>query len=338
MHDTGLGHGDIRPEKILLIRGGAAKLFAFSAACPAGPVAVSADLQALGGIARECLGDSTSLRGDALVGQLQASVAELVAELCALTPAGQAGTTAAIARRAAALCARPGQPVAAGYRSPPSASSSSWLPGFASPASTQPVRRLRPRIVRGEAAGLPTKRANAEAVRTAAVITIALGSAAAFGAVAFKPEGITQQAEGAAKAATVRVTAVRLIGRPVGVVRHKLRRLGFVVRVRWVRSASISAGDVIAVRPSGLFAAHSVVVIVGSSGQSAAGAGKAPSRHRHPRLSASSKPSSQPPTPGRSPSNSPTPGRSPSPSSSPVPSPSPSSSPPPSTSPPASTG
>ena len=335
VHAAGLAHGDIRPEKILLSPGGAAKLFGVSGACPVGPAAISADLRALGGIARDCLGDSSSPGGDAQADRLQASVAELVAGLCAHTPAGEHDSTAVIARRAAGLCGRPSQPVAAERYSSPSADPSSSPAGFASPASTQPLRRLRRRAGRLAPAGLPAKRGSMAAVATAALIGIALASATILGAIALKPNGISQQADGAAKAAMVRVTASRLIGQPTGIVRHKLQRLGLVVRTRWRESASIAAGDVIAVRPSGLVPVHSVVVIVVSSGLSVTGTGlgHTPYRHRH-RRSASNSPSSKPPTPSRSPSGSPTPAPSPSPSSTPAPSPSPTSptSPPPSTS------
>lgn len=41
VHEAGLAHGDIRPQKILLSRDGAAKLFGFSRARPAGPATIS---------------------------------------------------------------------------------------------------------------------------------------------------------------------------------------------------------------------------------------------------------------------------------------------------------
>lgn len=103
VHRAALAHGDIRPEKILLRRDGAAKLFGFSGTCPAESAAIGADLRALGVLARECLGEPTS------PGEPSASVTDLVAELCAHPSAGHADVTAAIARRAAALRAQLGK-------------------------------------------------------------------------------------------------------------------------------------------------------------------------------------------------------------------------------------
>lgn len=297
-HRAALAHGDIRPEKILLSSDGTAKLFGFSSTCPAGPAAIGADLRALGALARKCLGSPDDS------GQLAASAAELVAELCGQASDCHAGATAAIARRAAAL--RDGL-------------------GDASSASTQPLPRLPARTA--------ATRRILLAVGTAAVIAIVIAAVAIYGT--FRPNDSAQGAVGAIRPASVRVTAVRLIGRPVGVVRHRLQRLGLVVRVRWRESHSVSAGDVIAVRPVGLLPVHSTVVVIGSTG-----AGTAPdvgqARTLHPHPSPSHRPSSQPPTsrssspaPSSSPSSSPTP--SPSPTSSPSPS---ASSPPPSSPPP----
>jgi hypothetical protein len=56
-------------------------------------------------------------------------------------------------------------------------------------------------------------------------------------------------------------------------VRPRLQRLGLVVRLRWRASGTVSAGDVVAIRPVGLLPVHSVVVIVGSTGPAAMNAG-----------------------------------------------------------------
>lgn len=316
-HEAGLTHGDIRPEKILLGRDGAAKLFGFSGMGPAATASIGADLRALGLVARECLGEPTSPGGGgAPCGQSAASAAELaaelVAELCACASADHPDATAAIARRAAALRASPAstQPLP---RLPAQAGSPAAPPTGPLPAVTaREGRAMRGRVV---------------AACTAAIILL-IAAAAIVGAI--NPGGKTQQAQGAAQAAAVRVPAASLIGRPVNLARLRLHRLGLITQIRWQHSGSVSPGDVVTVRPSGLVPVHSTVVIVGSSGPSAAGTtpgvGQAPTRrHRHQPRSA---------TPSRSPTNSSTPTSSPAPSTSstPAPSPSPSSSPAPSSS------
>lgn len=276
VHQAGLVHGDLRPEKILLSAGGAVKLFGFSGTCPGGPGQVDADLRALDLVARDCLTDCTSPDE---VGPLPSTL------------------TLALVQDPAA------EPVP---------SFTGQLP--AKPAAHKPARGVR-----------------RAAVRALAVIAVALAAVALFGVL--KPNGGDPAVGRANAAAPVRVTTARLIGRPVDVVRQRLKKLGLIVRTRWHPSARVSAGDVIAVRPAGLVPAHSVVVIIGSSGRS--GAGPAPERtrvrrarqNRHgPHGTASHPPA---PVPSPSPSGSPTP--SPSPTSPPSPSNSPS---PPSGSPP----
>lgn len=335
VHGAGLAHGDIKPEKILLSPAGAAKLFGFSGSCPTGPAAIGADLRALGVVARECLGEQNSAGGAVPSGQLDGEVAELVADLCALPSADHADATASIARRAAALRPKLAQPAAPAARLP----GLSLRAGSGSPASTQPLPRLRGRAVRPSPARtgrMPAKRARVMAVRAFAVAAVGLSAAGIFGAVGLNSHGSALPADGAATAASVRVAAARLIGRPADVVRHRLQRLGLVVRIRWRPSASVSAGDVMAVRPVGLVPVHSVVVIVVSSGGSSRGtapdAGKARIPHRHPSRSPSHPPSSQSagPTSSPPPSASTTPAPSPSASASTTPAPSPTSTPPPS--------
>jgi eukaryotic-like serine/threonine-protein kinase len=332
VHQAGLVHGDIRPQKILLSRDGAAKLFGFSGADPAGVAAIGADLRAVGLLARECLGEPASPGG---TGPVPAAVAELVADMSEHESTDQPDATAAIARRAAALRAQLAEPGAAepgAAASGPPGSPSPPLPAFAppAPARTPSASTLTmPRLP-----GRGTRPRRVTAVRTSAVVGIALAAVAVFGAL--KLGGSDPPASGAAKAASVRVAAAQLIGRPVDAVRLRLQRLGLVVRVGWRQSGSVAAGDVIAVRPAGLVPAHSVVAIIGSSGRPAPGTapegGQASASHRrrHVPRSAARGSAAPPPTPapGPSPSSGPTP--SPSPASSPAPSGSPSPSPSPS--------
>src|SRR5215813_11391648 len=79
VHQAGLGHGDIRPEKILLSRDGAAKLFGFSGANLPGSAAIVADLRALGVLARDHLIEHTRVTSGPVPEELRASVAELAA-------------------------------------------------------------------------------------------------------------------------------------------------------------------------------------------------------------------------------------------------------------------
>jgi eukaryotic-like serine/threonine-protein kinase len=202
VHQAALAHGDIRPEKILLRRDGAAKVFGFSGTCPAGSAAIGADLRALGVLARECLGEPTSPGA--------ASVGTLVAELCADPSTDDADATTAIARRAAALRAQLG------------AGGDGALSASQLASSTQPLARVRARRT-------PAMRGIVVAVGTTAVIAIALITVAIFGA---RPNGSTTGADGAIQATAVRVNAAQLIGRPVGVVRLRLQRLGLVARIR----------------------------------------------------------------------------------------------------------
>jgi serine/threonine-protein kinase len=350
VHQAGLAHGDIRPGKILMSRDGAAKLFGFSGACPTGPAAIAGDLRALGILAREYLTEPTSPGGSgANSEQVPEPVAQFVAELCADGSAGQPDATAAIARRAAALRAQLDPSAPAGSGAAPSTRPPAPLAsrGVASHASALTLGRLPgrptgPAAVTAVPAGhLSAKHRNLVALRTSAVIVIALAAVAIFGAL--KPNDSAPHADGATKPASIRVTAAKLIGRPVNVVRLRLERLGLVVRLRWRESASVSSGEVVAVRPAGLVPVHSVVVIIGSSGRPAMATGpdvtqsQNTRRHGQPQRPVAHKPVSQPqtPAPSASPSSSPTssasPTSSPSPSSSPPPSSSrsPSSSPPP---------
>jgi eukaryotic-like serine/threonine-protein kinase len=186
VHEAGLTHGDIRPEKILLSSDGAAKIFGFSGTRPAAPAAIGADLRALGLVVRECQSELASARGSApLATELRASLAELAAELEASESADQPAATAAIARRAAGLRGQPRAMIA--------------------PLTTLTMARL-------------PKRGRAAAVRTSAVIAIALAGVALFGAL--RPNASALKTSEPTKPASVPVTASKLIGRPVGVVRR----------------------------------------------------------------------------------------------------------------------
>lgn len=158
-------------------------------------------------------------------------------------------------------------------------------------------------------------------VRTSAVIAIALAGVALFGVL--KPNGGAQQADGATKAASVLVSASQLIGQPVNVARLRLQRLGLVVRTGWRESDTVSAGDVMAVRPVGLVPVHSVVVVIGSSGRPATVTPPDGGAARTPALgpTAPSSPATSPsPAASPSPPDSPSPTDSAAPSSSPQPS------------------
>jgi len=104
LHQAGLAHGDVAPERILLRNDGAPRLFGFSGTGPTGPDAMGGDLHALGVLAYRCLTGCKSPDDlGALGDQMPASVTQLVAELCAHESAAEPDVTAAIARRVAAL-------------------------------------------------------------------------------------------------------------------------------------------------------------------------------------------------------------------------------------------
>jgi hypothetical protein len=341
VHQVGLAHGDIRPEKILLPPGGGAKLFGFADACPAEPAETSADLRALGALARDCLCGAAEPGSSAPgAGQLRKAAADLAA-LCASPAADQPDGAAAVADRVAALRAQLGQPAGTGPRPvgspaptplpPPTPSplagppTVTW-PGRPSPSGTPAAEARQPAAQVGPLPAPPDRhkpahRGTAAVVRAAAAIAIALAAVALFAAV--RPNGGAPAANGA-DTASVRVAAARLIGEPVRVVRHRLQRAGLVVRTRWQHSYTTSAGDVMTIRPAGLVPAHSTVLIIGSSGPPATSPAPGQARTRHRHLSRA---------PHKTVSESPTPPPSPSPSSSPTQSPSPTSSPSPSSSP-----
>jgi eukaryotic-like serine/threonine-protein kinase len=340
VHQAGLVHGDIRPEKILLSTDGEAKLFGFSGA---GSAANGADLRALGVLVRDLLIEHTKREHGRLPEQLRTAVAEFAA-LSINKAADRPDATAVFADRAAELAVQLGHAssVAGGPGQSAGQAVSSRVPTVAPPApipaaespesalaaaglprqATRPMAALVGRRPAQPGTRKPANRFRVIAVRTSAVIAVAVAAVAIFGAV--RPNDTTQEAKGASQAASVRITAARLMGRPVHVVRLRLQRLGLVVRIRWQHSDRVNAGDVMAVRPTGLVAAHSTVVVVGSRGPSGTGSAQAPAtiRHRHSSR-APHRTTSRPATP--TPSSSPT--------SSPSPSPSPTSSPPPSGSP-----
>ena len=355
VHQAGLAHGDIRPQKILLGRDGSAKLFGFSSARPAGPAAIRGDLRALGDVARNCLAEPRSPgHAGGHLGQIPAPVTELVAALCGDEPADHPNATAAIARRAAALRGQLGQSGRSGDREAVRASAPARPPRLGSALPLAPtLARLPGRPARPVAASAgpsamgagqePARRGKALAIRACSVLAIALAAVAVLGAL--KPNGGAPQADGTTASASVRVNEARLTGRPVNGVRLRLQRLGLVVRLRWRASDTVSAGDVVVIRPVGLLPVHSVVVIVGSTGPAATntGPGVPPAgdthSHRHPiRITAHGPPSQSPASsPSPSPSSSPAPSASPTSSPSPPPdSTSPSASSSPSGSPPAS--
>jgi beta-lactam-binding protein with PASTA domain len=129
----------------------------------------------------------------------------------------------------------------------------------------------------------------------------------------------------------VRVDGKTLLGKPVPAVRRQLRHLGLDVQVRWQPSNRMPPGRVLSVKPTGLLARDSTVVLVGTLAPGSAGPGTPTSPGRHGRSGTSrrhggqSHPGGQPPPTGNpTPTGSPTPTSSPTPTVSPTPTPSPS--------------
>ena len=110
----------------------------------------------------------------------------------------------------------------------------------------------------------------------------------------------------------IEVNAASLLGRPVGAAARQLRQLGLAVRVTWQPSRQQPPGTVLAVRPGGRVAPHTLITLTGA-GQPTGGTGTfpvgGPSSGPGPGLSPAGSPS-----PGQGPASSPAPSASASPS------------------------
>ena len=101
------------------------------------------------------------------------------------------------------------------------------------------------------------------AVVAAVVIASVINSGPASRAGAVPPAA--PSATGSAKATTVDVSAVSLIGQPVAVAAHQLRQQGLSVRLVWRPADQQHAGTVLAVQPAGQRPVGSVVTLTVAS-------------------------------------------------------------------------
>ncbi len=103
----------------------------------------------------------------------------------------------------------------------------------------------------------------AVAIIVIAVIAGLLGwLAATSGSAAHSPAGRSHVSKAADR--TVSVNAAALIGRPVRLAVHRLRRLGLRVRVTWDPSRDQAPGTVLSVSPAGRVAAGTTVLVTGA--------------------------------------------------------------------------
>jgi serine/threonine-protein kinase len=372
-HEAGLTGLDVTPANVVLCAEGTVKVTdlgigslagseraggpagaapAYSAPeCVAGERRTpSADLYSLGVLADECLRGEPAFTGtplelDAahmvrvrppLPGAIPAEVTALIMELTDKDPARRPASAALVAERASALREQvaspsPGPPAAA-VAGPPTLQ----FPAALRPASGVPASQVpAPQAVADQSLA---RRPSPRRLLLVAVAAVAVAASALV--LASHLDQTPRLAQNAVQAgrATAEVNGAAFKDVPVGVAGARLRRMGFLVRIRWRQSASVPAGLVIAVSPTGRLPLGSLVSVLGSrpggeSGWKTLG-GPARNRHhqgRHVRQggphgkashsqAASSPPSPSPaPTPTPSPTGTPSPAPSQSPTGSPAP-------------------
>jgi hypothetical protein len=372
---TDLGIGSLAGSERTGGPGGAAPAYS-APECVAGERRTpSADLYSLGVLADECLRGEppftgTPLELDAahmardrppLPGAIPAAVIALIMELTDKDPARRPASAALVAERASALREQvappsPGPPAAA-VAGPPTLQ----FPAAPRPASQAPApqaladqwpapqaladrwpapqavadRWPAPQAVADQSLARRPSPRRLLLVAVAAVAVVA--SALVLASHLDQTPRLAQNAVQAGRA-TAEVNGAAFKDVPVGVAGARLRRMGFLVRIRWRQSASVPAGLVIAVSPTGRLPLGSLVSVLGSrpGGESGWKTLSGPARNRHHQgrhvrqggptgkashsTGASSSPSPSPaPTPTPSPTGTPSPAPSQSPTSSPAP-------------------
>lgn len=355
-HQAGLFHLDVKPANVLLSADGAVKVTDFGIGtastehasegigcltpaylapeCVIGERGTpTADLYSLGVLAHECLSGKPPFTGTPLQvavahqvsdppplpAAIPAAVAALIMELTDKDPEGRPGSAAEVAKRASALRKHFAPHTPVGHSVAPAA------------ARLPQARALARRPWRVRFLIVPVA---AVAVAVSALLLAGRAGEGNLPARNAIPAG----------RATVRVDGAAFKNLPVSVADWRLRRMGFLVRIRWRRSAGVPAGLVIAVRPTGQLPLGSLVTVLGSGPPEGSGRitlGR-PARNRHrkgkhgPHHGPTGKPSHSPkasssasphptPTASPSPTGTPSPTPSQSPTSSPMPSGSPSS-------------
>jgi Protein kinase domain len=260
----------------------------------------ASDLYSLGVVAYECLAGAPPFSGTPLEVALAhrmgpmpplppavpAEVAALVRWLTAKDPGARPASAGDVAAHAGSLRDRMSAAavVPAGAPAPPPRTRVPARNATLDTAGRQRERRAGPRWARvagllpgrvagllpgrvaglrlGRVAGLPSA---AAAAALAALTAVALASV--IGAVPQHNPAAAPRATpkaGAPRAALAEVSGSTLIGQPVGAVRLKLLRLGFVVRVRWRAAGQVPAGRVVSVQPGGWLPRGGLVTLVGA--------------------------------------------------------------------------
>lgn len=288
-HRAGLVHRDIKPGNLLLGPADQVKITDFGICHAAGSAPVTgtgtllgtpgylapervagqaarpaSDLYSLGVVAWECLAGAPPFTGvpievaiahrdrplPPLPATIPAGVAALVAELTAKDPLARPRSAGLAAEQAGRLR--------------DALNSQSTLPLVAPPYPASAARR--PGLVAGFRARRRARRwpGKTAALAAAGFLTAVIGGVAlagSLGPAASRPHAAPPSVSAAR---TVDVNSGSLVGQPLGVVRHQLRQLGLLVRVRW-QPGDQDPGTVLAVQPGGWVPAGSVVVITAAS-------------------------------------------------------------------------
>jgi serine/threonine protein kinase len=235
-HEAGLINLDVGPANVLLSEDGAVKITDFGIGRTAD---TALDLYPLGALARECL-----------PARVPEAVATLIAELTDEDSVSRPGSAAEVAMRAAALREQlaprgvpPPPPAPAPPPSPPPAPVS---------ATTTPWERIS------------SQRQFSKRLLLAPAAVVLVVAAVLFVTDRLDTGIGPAQNDIQAGNQTVQVDGAAFKGQPVSVADSRLRRLGFSVRNQWRPSATVAAGLVIAVSPTGRQPVGSLVTVLGS--------------------------------------------------------------------------
>jgi serine/threonine protein kinase len=314
-HGAGLVHRDIKPGNLLLTPDGIVKIADFGISHAVGSAGVTgtglvvgtpgylaperaagasatalSDLYSLGVVAYECLAGAPPFDGTALEVALAhairpfpalpafvpADIGALVAHLTAKDPADRPGSGAEVARRARQLADRPmsASTLVVGQ--------SDGLPGPAGeprPADrpTAPVAHSR-----GPRRSAVIGAAAAALVALVVLVGVNIGHPEPAGHPAAAPSSSAVRPVLSAKrpttppAVTIDVNGDSLLGQPVGMVVHRLRRQGLIPRILWQPSDQRQPGRVTAIWPTGQRPAGSLVTVVGALRAPATAASSSP--------------------------------------------------------------
>jgi eukaryotic-like serine/threonine-protein kinase len=301
---AGLSRLDITPANVLVCYDGSVKVTDFGIGRSADP---AADVNALGALAEKCLDGQ---------GEIPAAAAGLLAELTDEDGVHRPESAAEVARRAAALH----EQLAPRRRFSLALVGALRMPAERDPeAPASATATLRAR--------LPAKRRSRSRLLLVPIAAVIVGVSVLLLTGRLDRGIYPLQGDLRAGNRTALVDGAAFRGLPVSAADDRLRRLGFSVRNRWVRSASGPAGLVISVAPTGRLPVGRLVTVFGSgpAGDSGRPAIRRGAGH-HPKGRQGARPSptgtaSRSPKASSSPSAPPSPGPTPSPTGPPAPTP-----------------